>query len=159
MEFHDLPPGALSTLGRLRLISSRLDDEAEAVLRKHDLDPEAFAALEALLHVGTPNRLGLAELAHVVMAKSGGLLDRLGQLGAKDLVTRAPDSSPTFVLTTSGRALVEHVTQQLATFESQLTSAFTESELALFDTTLSRLFTRLSAANLRPTAVDNSYAT
>jgi len=137
-------------LHHLRLISSRLDDEADALFRQADLDSETFAALEALWRHGPSHQLDLAQLDQASRPKSGGLLDRLERLAARGSVARVAGDRPTYSLTADGRALVERITSRLAAFKPRLFATCTDAELTQLDTTLGNIVAAIDTSAEQP---------
>lgn len=89
---------------------SAVAEHSLADIRRHDLTPGEFGALEALHHRG-PLRLG--ELREKILVSSGGITYLVDRLAERGLVERRPcpdDRRASYaVLTDDGEALMERI--------------------------------------------------
>lgn len=128
---------------------SAVAEHSLADIRRHDLTPGEFGALEALHHKG-PLRLG--ELQEKILVSSGGITYLVDRLADRGLAERRPcpeDRRASYAaLTDEGRALMERIFPRHAECIERAVSGLTDEEKRTATELLKKL--GLRAAKLEP---------
>ena len=111
VERPDLDVEAMAVVGRMLMISQKLQARAGSTLKAHDLKYSDFDVLATLRRSGEPFELTPTELMQSVLITSGAMTVLLDRLAARGLIKRGQDQDDrrvrTAILTSKGRALTD----------------------------------------------------
>ena len=131
-EATDLDVEAMAVVGRIIIISQKLQRRISALLRKYDLPYSDFDVLATLRRSGAPYELTPTELMQSVLLTSGAMTALLDRLQLKELIERGEGKFDkrvrTAKLTRKGKALVDKAARVRFDEAKEVIACFTKQE-------------------------------